>query len=71
MAPTPIHGPSGLKYRPLDKANKTADCLENTFTPHDLCEDYHERRVEARVQTLLEAVDNNLLKESDHVINRN
>jgi hypothetical protein len=24
-APTPIHGPSGFKYRPLQKAKKTAD----------------------------------------------
>jgi hypothetical protein len=41
-APTAIHGPSGLKYHPLEKANKTADCLENQFTPHDLCDDNHE-----------------------------
>jgi hypothetical protein len=31
--------------------------LENQFTHHDLCDENHERRVEARVQTLLEAVD--------------
>jgi hypothetical protein len=34
--------------------------LENQFTHHDLCDENHERRVEARVQTLLEAVDNKL-----------
>jgi hypothetical protein len=33
--------------------------LENQFAPHDLCDDNHEWQVEARVQALLEAVDNN------------
>jgi hypothetical protein len=47
----------GLKYHLVDKANATADCLENQFTPHDLCEENHERQVEARVQALLEAVN--------------
>jgi hypothetical protein len=56
-APTAIHGLFlGLKY-PVDKANAIADCLQNQFTPHDLCEEDHERRVEARVQALLEAGD--------------
>jgi hypothetical protein len=58
-APTAIHGPLGLKFLPLEKANAIADCLENQFTPHDLCEENHGRQVEARVQALLEAVDNN------------
>jgi hypothetical protein len=57
-APTAIHGPLGLKFLPLENVNATADCLENQFTPHDLCDENHERRVEARVQALLEAVDN-------------
>jgi hypothetical protein len=57
-APTAIHGALGLKYHPVDKAKAIADCLENLFTPHDLCDENHERRVEARVQTLLEAEDN-------------
>jgi hypothetical protein len=35
-APTAIHGLLGLKYHPLDKANATADCLGNQFTPHEL-----------------------------------
>jgi hypothetical protein len=43
---------------PLEKANAIADCLENQFAPHDLCDYNHERRVEARVQALLETVDN-------------
>jgi hypothetical protein len=29
-APTAIHGPLGLKYYPVDKANAIADCLENS-----------------------------------------
>jgi hypothetical protein len=52
-----IHGLLGLKYHPVDKANAIADCLENQFTPHNLCEENHERQVETRVQDLLEAVD--------------
>jgi hypothetical protein len=42
----------------VDKANSIAECLENQFTSHDLCDENHERRVEARVQALLEAADN-------------
>jgi hypothetical protein len=57
-APTAIHGASGLKYYLRDKANAIADCIENLFTPHDLCDENHERRVEARFQILLEAVGN-------------
>jgi hypothetical protein len=56
-APTAIHGLLGLKYHPEDKANTTEDCLEHQFTPHDLCDENHERWVEAKVQALLEAVD--------------
>jgi hypothetical protein len=52
-APTAIHGASNLKFLPSEKANAIADCLENQFTPHDLCEENHERRVEAKVQVLL------------------
>jgi hypothetical protein len=37
-APTAIHGLLGLKYHPLEKANAIADCLENQFTLHDLCD---------------------------------
>jgi hypothetical protein len=56
-APTGIHDATGLKFLPSDKADSIADCLEIQFTPHDLCDDNHERRVEARVQVLLETVD--------------
>jgi hypothetical protein len=46
---TAIHGASGLKFHPTEKANAIADCLGIKFTPHDLCNENHERRVEARV----------------------
>jgi len=41
--PTAIHGPSGLKFLPPEKARVTTDCLGNQFTPHDLCDEHHER----------------------------
>jgi hypothetical protein len=56
--PTAIHGSSGLKFHPSEKANATADCLETQFKPHDLCDENHEQLVETRVQALLEDVDN-------------
>jgi hypothetical protein len=56
-APTAIHGPLGIKFHPLEKANTIADFLEMQFTPDDLCEENHKWQVEARVQDLLEAVD--------------
>jgi hypothetical protein len=56
-APTAFHGLLDLKYHSVDKANTIADCLEHQFTLHDLCEENHEWRVEARVQALLEAAD--------------
>jgi hypothetical protein len=61
-APTAIHCASGLKFHPSDKANAIADTLEFQFTPHDLCDENHERRVEADVQTLLHTVDTTPLK---------
>jgi hypothetical protein len=58
-APTKIQGPSGLKFHPSEKANAIADCLEIQFTPHELCDENHERQVEAKVQALLETADKN------------
>jgi len=43
---------------PTEKADMIADCLENRFTPHELCDENHKRLVEARVEALLEEVDN-------------
>jgi hypothetical protein len=57
--PTAIHGPFGLTFHPLEKASAIADCLENQFTLHDLCDENYKHRVEARVQTLLETVEDN------------
>jgi hypothetical protein len=54
----------GLKFLPIGRANAIADCLEIQFAPHDLCDEDHERRVEARVQALLEAVDNKPLSKN-------
>jgi hypothetical protein len=36
-APTAIHGPLGINFHPLEKANAIA--VEKQFTPHDLCEE--------------------------------
>jgi hypothetical protein len=57
-APTTIDGPLGLKFHPEDKANAIADCLENQFTPNDLCDENHKPWVEARVRALFEAEGN-------------
>jgi hypothetical protein len=56
-AETDIHGASVLKFHPSEKAKAIADCSEIRFTPHDLCNENTERRVEAKVQALLENVD--------------
>jgi hypothetical protein len=42
-----------------EKANATADCSENQFIPHDLCEENHKRWVEVRFQALSEAMEDN------------
>jgi hypothetical protein len=41
----------------MDIASAIAAWLEYQFTPHDLCDENHEWRVDARVQALLEAKD--------------
>jgi hypothetical protein len=56
--PTAIHGPFGLTFHSLEKTNAIADCLENQFTLHDLCDENYKRQVEATVRTLLEAIEN-------------
>jgi hypothetical protein len=72
-APTAIHGASGFKFLLSEKANAIADCLEIQFAPHELCDENHERQVEAKVQALLrvETVGKNPLKGLDHVMHRN
>jgi len=59
-APTAIHSPSGLQIPPLEKANVIADCLENQFSQHDLCEENHEWQVVTHVQALSKAMDDHL-----------
>jgi hypothetical protein len=41
-APFAIHGPLGITYHLKKKANVIADCLENHFRYHDLCDKNHE-----------------------------
>jgi hypothetical protein len=61
-AVTTIHGPLRITYHPNKKANVTADCSENQFTSHDLCDQNHEQEVETTVQALLTSVDTLLRK---------
>jgi hypothetical protein len=56
-ASSSIHGPIGPALYPIDKANTIADCLENQFRAHDLCDCDHSRHVEAQVETPLATVD--------------
>jgi hypothetical protein len=60
--PTPVHGPLRITYHPNKKANTIADCLENHFTSHDLCDEIHEQRVETRVQALLASANGTQLE---------
>jgi hypothetical protein len=55
--PISIHATLSLKYQSLVKATAIADCLENQFTQHDMCDKNHKQQEEARVQALLEAAD--------------
>jgi hypothetical protein len=55
-------GSLGVTYHPNEKAKVIADCLENQFTSHDLCDGNHERQVETRVQALLASVDDTPLR---------
>jgi hypothetical protein len=51
-----IHGPLGITYQPNETANVIADCLENRFTSHDLCDENHARQVETTVKALFASV---------------
>jgi hypothetical protein len=59
-APFEVHGPLGPIFYPIDKANITEDCLENQSRAHDLCDCDHRRHVEAKVETLLATVDEDI-----------
>jgi hypothetical protein len=41
-APAAVHGPLGIIYHLNEKANVIADCSENQFTSHDLCDETHD-----------------------------
>jgi hypothetical protein len=56
-APTAVHGPLGITYHPNEEASLIADCLENQFTSHGLCDENRERRVETTVQALIASVE--------------
>jgi hypothetical protein len=60
-ATSAIHGPLGLIFYPIDKANIIGDCLENQFRAHDLSDCNHRRHVEARVKALLATADGDTL----------
>jgi hypothetical protein len=59
--PAAVHKPLGITHHLNEQANVTADCLENQFTSHDLCDENHEQQVETTVQALLASVDGNPL----------
>jgi hypothetical protein len=44
-APTSLHGPLGMTYHPIEKANMIADYLENQYTFQDLFDENHEQEV--------------------------
>jgi hypothetical protein len=54
-----IHRPLGItySYHPLEKVHVFAYLLKNQFTPHELRDENHKRRVVASLQALLETMD--------------
>jgi hypothetical protein len=60
--PTAVHGLLRITYHPNEEGNVIADCLENQFTSHDLCEENNELRVDSGVQALLASVDDYQMK---------
>jgi predicted GTPase len=66
-APTAVHGNLGITYHPNEKASMIAECLENNFTFHDLCDENHEREVETTVQALFSSIDGTPLGKQDLV----
>jgi hypothetical protein len=60
-ASSAIHGPLGPIFYPINKANIIADCSENLFRVHDLCDCDHRQHVEAEVEALLAIIDEDIL----------
>jgi hypothetical protein len=56
-ASSAVHGPFGPIFYPISKANIIADCLENQFKAHDLCDCDHRQHVEAQVEALLAIIN--------------
>jgi hypothetical protein len=56
-APTAVHGCLGITYHPNEKTKAIADCLDNQFTSHDLCDKNHKQCVQTRLQALHTSVD--------------
>jgi hypothetical protein len=56
-ASSAITGPLGPLFHPIHNANAIANCFENQFTAHNLCDCDHRQQVEATVQALLATVD--------------
>jgi hypothetical protein len=52
----------GYEFHPFEEVNAIAGSLEMQFTTNDLCNENHERRIDARVQGLLETADNSPLR---------
>jgi hypothetical protein len=59
-AQSAIRSPLGPICFPSHKANVTADCLENQFRVHDLCDCDHRQHVEVQVEALLATVDEDI-----------
>jgi hypothetical protein len=53
-AQTTVHGPLGITNV---KPNVIADCLENQFKSHDLCDENQDQQVVTRVQAPLASVN--------------
>jgi hypothetical protein len=55
--PSEILYPLGRLFYPIDKANAIANCLQNQFTAHNLCDCDHGQKVKTTVQALLATVE--------------
>jgi hypothetical protein len=59
-APSAIHGPLGPIFFLIGNANIIADCLENQFRSHELCDCGRRRHMEVEVEALLATVDEDI-----------
>jgi hypothetical protein len=69
--PSAGHGPIGLIFNPIDKANINADRLENQSRTHDLCDCDYRRYMEGQFEALLATFDEeNRVKFRPHDISK-